>query len=169
MNDKNSIHNETQAYTRTVQEAENFSSCIDIILSNIFELKNKNIDQILSQLPDSSAHTIKKILTDNKVDSADNTAIENVLLKAKEEIKNLKIAKITLAIDPSEDTISLISDWINKNLGDGIILDLSKDESILGGVIISIDGVYKDQSLKKNLEELFIKRKSEILSSFLHK
>ena len=60
MNDKNSIHNETQAYTRTVQEAENFSSCIDIILSNIFELKNKNIDQILSQLPDSSAHTIKK-------------------------------------------------------------------------------------------------------------
>ena len=47
MNDKNSIHNETQAYTRTVQEAENFSSCIDIILSNIFELKNKNIDQIL--------------------------------------------------------------------------------------------------------------------------
>ena len=92
-----------------------------------------------------------------------------MLLKAKEEIKNLKIAKITLAIDPSEDTISLISDWINKNLGDGIILDLSKDESILGGVIISIDGVYKDQSLKKNLEELFIKRKSEILSSFLHK
>lgn len=169
MNDKNPIQNDIQAYIRTVQEAEDFSSSIDTVISNIFKLKNKNIDQILSELTDSSAQEIKKILTNNKIDSSDHTTIENVLLKAKEEIKKLKIAKITLAIDPSKDMISVISDWINKNLGGGIILDLSKDESILGGVIISIDGIYKDQSLKKNLEELFLKKKSEILGSILHK
>ena len=71
---------------------------------------------------------------------------------------------MSLAIDPTPETIDRLFDWVKKNLGEGIVLDIDKDESILGGAIISFDGIYNDLSLRKTLEGIFQTKKDEIMN-----
>lgn len=154
---------------RTLKEANDFLSSIDSILEGLFKLNN-NIDKILSESMEmKSSQTIRKILDDNNVLISDQSSIEKVLSKAKEELKNFQTVKITIAIEPTENTITLIHDWFINNLKINILLDINTDKSILGGIIISLDGVYKDLSVKKKLEEIFRNKRSELIKPILTK
>ncbi|MEK7573552.1 MAG: F0F1 ATP synthase subunit delta [Patescibacteria group bacterium] len=166
MNDKNKLIYEISNDIRTVAEADNFCSEIDVILENFYKVKNKNLEEVLLTSTGTSTSTlIKKILSDNKISLADNASCEKILVQTRDEIKKMKIVKITLAIDPSSEIISHISEWINQNLEANTLLDIDKDEEILGGAVISINGRYKDFSLRKSLAEVFTKKKNELIGS----
>jgi len=170
MNDNNKTNYEILKDIRTVQEANNFCSEIDNILENFYKLKNKNLDELLSSSTENSTSSIiKKILSDNKIPSSDFASCEKILSQLKDWIKKMKVIKITLAIDPSSEVISHISDWINQNLETNTLIDIDKDESILGGAVLSINGNYKDFSLKKTLEDVFARKKNELIKNIYPK
>lgn len=170
MNDKNQINYTISKDIRTVQEADNFCSEIDSILENSYKIKNKNLDEILSSLTGiSTSSLIKKILSDNNISSSDFASCEKILSQVKDGVKKMKVVKITLAIDPSNEIIAHISEWINQNLETNTLIDIDKDESILGGAVLSINGKYKDFSLKKNLEDVLARNKNELIKNIYPK
>ena len=150
---------------KLVEQLEEFSSEIDNILSNLFKVKNKNIEEILDRtVGQKTLGIVKKLVQENKIDSSDYNSLDKLLNGIKQDLKKIRNLKMSLAIDPTSEIIDHLFDWVKKNLGEGIILDIDKNETILGGTIISFDGRYKDLSLKRTLEETFRNKKSEIMS-----
>ena len=163
--DNTLILNDILGDIKTVAELDNFLAEIENVLASLFKVKNKSIDQILDKMVGkSTADTLRKLIEKNKIDSSNFSSLEKLLNDLKEDLKKMKILKISLAIDPSKEQIDHIFDWVKENLGKGIILDIDKDESILGGAVISFNGQYKDFSLKRTLEEIFKSKKTEIMS-----
>ncbi len=150
---------------KTVAELDNFLAEVENVLAGLFKVKNKSIDLILDTTAGkSTAGIIKRLAEQNKIIPSDYPSLEKVLTGLKVDLKKIKILKISLAIDPSQEQIDHIFDWVKENLGKGIILDIDKDESILGGAIISFDGTYKDFSLRRTLEGIFQTKKNEIMN-----
>lgn len=150
---------------KTREQLEEFSLEIDNILSNLFKVKNRNIEEVLGKtVGQRTIQIIKKLLQENKIDSSDYDSLDKLLNSIKQDLKKIRILKMSLAIDPTNEIVDHLFNWVKKNLGEGIILDIDRDETILGGAIISFDGRYKDFSLKRNLEEIFRDKKSEIMS-----
>jgi len=143
---------------RTVQEAEQFLREIDNLAANLFRTKGNSFEENLKRISNSNlAFLLREALTKNKINLEDMQAIENFLSGLKSEIKKLKVLKLEIAFDPSDETVSNISNWVAENIGNGIILDINTDLSLIGGAIITFEGKYKDLSLKKRFDDIFQK------------
>jgi len=150
---------------KTKEQLNEFSSEIDIVLSSLFKVKNKNIEEILDKsVGQKTLGIVKKLIQDNKIDPSDYNSLEKLLIGIKQDLKKITILKITLAIDPTPEIIDHLFEWVKQNLGEGIILDIDKNESILGGAVITFNGRYKDFSLKCTLGEIFKNKKAEIMN-----
>ncbi len=150
---------------KTIEQLEEFSSDIDNILSSLFKVKNKNIEEILNKtVGQKTLGIVKKLVETNKIDASDYNSLDKLLNGIKQDLRKIRILKMFLAIDPTSEIIDHVFDWVKKNLGEGIVLDIDKDESILGGAIISFNGTYKDFSLKRALEGIFQTKKDEIMN-----
>lgn len=161
----NLILNDILGDIKTVDRLDNFLAEIENVLLDLFKVKNKSIDQILDKTAGkSTADTLRKLIEKNKIDSSDYNSLDKLLNGIKQDLKKIRILKMSLAIDPTSETIDRLFDWVKENMGEGIILDIDKDESILGGAIISFNGRYKDFSLKRKLEEIFQTKKDDIMS-----
>ena len=90
--------------------------------------------------------------------------LEKLLFEIKQEISKVKVLKLYLAIDPTPQIIENTSSWVKENLGEDVVLDIERDETILGGAIISFDGQYKDFSLRKTLDEIFKSKRNEVFA-----
>lgn len=170
MNEKNKTEFELSGAIKTVRQAEDFCAEISFILNNLYNVGNTSIDQILTKHSSkATAGIIKKILINNKVLPTDFSNAEKILNALIDQVKRMKIIKLTLAIDPNDELVGKISAWVNENMEKNTLLDISRDESILGGAILSIDGVYKDFSLKKKLSDIFVDKKQELFSNISSK
>lgn len=144
----------------TKTDVTNFVSIIDLMLESLYNVKNNKLENILKKsLSVKTAETFKKIFLQY---GNDKEKIRNFLTELKAKLQNFKTLKLTLAIEPSKETLERINNWVRLNMGNGIIPEIEQDPRIIGGAIIEIDGIYKDYSLKKRLDEAFEKRKTEI-------
>lgn len=69
-----------------------------------------------------------------------------------------KVVNLTLAFKPSRGMKEIISQKIKESGEADFSLNIEKNSSILGGIILSCDGRYKNLSLKKNMDEFFKKK-----------
>ncbi|KKQ97641.1 MAG: hypothetical protein UT23_C0010G0037 [Candidatus Woesebacteria bacterium GW2011_GWA1_39_12] len=79
------------------------------------------------------------------------------------ELKNLKDVYLTLAYEPTQDQIDTIASFIRQSTGGKIILNLSYDPQLIGGVEIIYEGVFRDFSFKRIFEKEFEEDREEIL------
>ncbi|OGM30472.1 hypothetical protein A2630_04010 [Candidatus Woesebacteria bacterium RIFCSPHIGHO2_01_FULL_44_10] len=69
--------------------------------------------------------------------------------EAVEKIENLKVIKLALAFDPSTDFVDKMWQIVAQKMGEGIVLDIALDKSLIGGVVIEHDGQHQDYSLRR--------------------
>lgn len=72
-------------------------------------------------------------------------------------LTSLPQINLRIAFFPEEGTISKISQWLEKEIGKKIILDLNVDPRIAGGAIIEYKGKIIDFSLIKEIKKIDIK------------
>src|SRR3989338_474310 len=139
---------------RTLKETEEFLSQINNTLESLFKIKRGSFSQVLDKnMGAENAQILKKIAEEKKIDLSNHSSLEKLLFEIKQEISKVKVLKLYLAIDPTPQII--------ENLGEDVVLDIERDETILGGAIISFDGQYKDFSLRKTLDEIFKSKRNE--------
>jgi len=136
----------------TKEDADLLESELDTILSNLFK---KNIGQVLKK--EIRLKTLEE-LKKNFADFSNTEKVEVALNKVKDEIRKLKVLSLSIGFEPAEQTLETIFEWVKKNMGEGIVLDIKIDKGILGGAVIAYEGKYRDESVKKMLDDSFIKR-----------
>lgn len=146
---------------RTTDEGREMDIAIDKLLKSLYE-KEGSFDDTLNSINLRLAGEIREKLLKNKIDVKNKTGVEKFLREVREKIKESKILYITIAFEPTENTINRLFSWILKNAGDNILLDIQVDKNILGGALISFNGLYKDYSLNTAVSGIFRERKKEI-------
>ena len=144
------MYSEILANVRTRQEADLLVSELEGLLEKLYSSQSGDFDKAIGkQVRPGVASEIKKALQLQAVDR------EKFLRGLIEAVKKLKVVRLTLAFEAREDLVEAISDWLRTYLpGQGVILDLSDDKSILGGALVSYEGMFGDFSLKKSLDEI---------------
>lgn len=89
--------------------------------------------------------------------------LEEVCQELEHAIRALKVIFLTIAFDPPQESIDLITSWVKTNIGN-IVLDIEYNKHLLGGVIISYQGNYRDLTTKKILKQRLQEKKDDILS-----
>jgi F0F1-type ATP synthase delta subunit len=144
---------------RTKEELEVLLGEIELLKQSLYETKTGNFEEVISQKIRKAIG--EAILAELQKEKIDKEAYLEGLIK---ESKKLKYLKLTLAFEPTEKTVSRISEWLRTNVGQGILLDIEEDRSILGGAILAYRGEYKDFSLKALIDKYFEENKENILN-----
>ena len=148
---------------QTTQDVNDLLRELDFIASEIFKTKNKSLDKILPLISAKSAKNIADIFAKNKLNSGRKEEVSDLLEKLKESLKNFKIIKLTLAFEPSLNTIGKIHSFVLNNVGSGYILEIEVSENIMGGAIVIFNGKYGDFTLRKSLNDAFMNKKEEVV------
>lgn len=163
MKSDNLIYSDIVKSLKTTQEVEEFLSQVDNLLAKLFKVNPESLDKSLEKIISSKlAELLRESFKKNNINQNDHSAVEKFLNNIKNQAQQLNVLKLQLAFNPSDETITTVFNWVSENYGDGIVLDIQKDESIIGGTIITFNGKYKDFSLKRRLEDVFQKNKIDL-------
>jgi len=76
------------------------------------------------------------------------------LEELKKHLLEMPSLKLEIAFEPAEKFLEKISLWLEKELGQKIILDINVNSKIIGGAIIEYQGKYLNLSLEKEIDRL---------------
>lgn len=156
MDDKFSEYKALIDLTKTTEDLVSLQEEIDMILQSLFHVEVYKLEEVMEKFVRIRvAAEIEKLLKAHPNSSKED--IKVILSKAYRTICTLPILRLTMAFEPSEMQVSNISYWARSNLEQGILLDLSLDRSLIGGLVITYKGKYYDFSLKNKLKEIFEK------------
>jgi len=148
---------------KTTQEVESFVSEIDTLMFEFYNTKGLLIHKALDSISFGTVGKIMQAFLKNNLDINNKDTFVSFFQTLKILLKKLKVIKLVLAFDPTRRTIERIHNFVKENIGIGYILDIEVYHDVLGGAIVIFNGKYKDFTLKKNLEEVYRLRRSEML------
>ena len=148
---------------RTKQEKENLRDQISVLKAALFRSDPHEFEKILAtRLPGTMASTMREILSQSALkDNPD--AQRKFFQNVTEVIDKLPFLKLNIAFVPSEEMIQRLHEWVQKNMGAGVILDMAYDALILGGAQIIFQGKYKEVTLSQMITNVLIKEKTNVL------
>jgi len=97
-----------------------------------------------------------------KWDTEDKDNASKILGALTKEIISIESVEVDIATDPTDRIINLISAWSTRAFKNKMIVSIKVKPEIIGGVIVVVDGVYKDLSLANKLSRAFDEKKGEI-------
>lgn len=154
----NTKYNQIFSLIRTDREKTSFLRFLDNKSSQIFKINDTHTDE-----NDPHSIAIKEYLAEENVDPNDKNKLEDTLRDIRNTIESIDSINITLASYPNEKILTTLSSWLEKNMEDKVILNIDIDPNIGGGAIFS-NGIFKDYSLNKTIEEGFESKKAEIIA-----
>lgn len=133
---------------RTKSDYETLLSEIDILQDSLYRTGETSYDNVLiSKIRSTSASLFQTT-------AASKDIRKQLLLNIKKNLLLSKFVRLTLAFEPSNQSLETILAWIRKNVDEMAVLDISTEQNIIGGAIIEYQGKYMDMSLRKKLENL---------------
>lgn len=145
------MYSELLSIIQTTDDLKIFKRELQDLRGSLFNA-NEDFNSVLnSKVRKDISQIIGKILAEQKIDS--KTLLDNI----ESETEKLKVVKITLAFEPSAQSLAAIYQWFLDNIGQNVILDIYHNPNILGGVQVSMDGKYFDGSLISKVNEIIKK------------
>jgi len=132
---------------KTLQEAESLMLEIDRAVGQLFKDSLEGID------PD-----LLRFVNEAKENLHDAESLGKILSGLRMEISNMPVLTVSVAFNLSRDDILDICNWVASNVKKRVLLDFEFDPEVVGGCILSFNGVRKDYSLNSLLEDLCAKR-----------
>lgn len=150
------MYYELLSLARTKEEAKTLISELDSVSEALYKNRPEEIEDVLTK------KVRAKVAEVLRQDFAKGFNREKYISEIKEALKKYKVISLTLSFEPREGTLVKLSAWVKKNLGEEILLDISKDEKIVGGAVIISEGNFRDFSLRKKIKEYVSSQKSQI-------
>jgi len=153
------MYSEILSHIRTKSEAWQLEDEVDLLLDHLY--KGKAGDFELALKNDLRAWVSELLLS---AFANPDVKKDEYLRGLKEAIAKLRELKLTLAFEPTQNSIEKIHDWVRRNVGEGIILDVTLNPTIFAGAIVTFEGRYRDLSLRNKFREQFEQNRERIFS-----
>ncbi len=140
---------------RTVSEREYMESGLDVLRESLYRsfpdefnavLRTKfeaRIGDMLKQFFSKPSYMRNPILI-----AADIDAISKA-------IRAMRVLRLEVGLEPSEDVISRVAGWVAGNVGSDIALDIVHFPNVVGGARIVFQGKYKENTLDEMIQRVF--------------
>ncbi len=137
----------------TIQDINQFKQDLDLLSNSLFKT-HANLKRKINQLfTPYQSQLLYKILTSKKINFVKNAESgQEFIQDLQAYLDSLPILHLTLATLLPQQNLMQISDWLNTDTKSKIILDIVIDKNIIGGILIYQNGIYKDYSLKNQLD-----------------
>lgn len=137
---------------KTKAQARELSIRIASVAEQVFQ-NNFSLEQALSeQFGIQKKDLLLTILRNNQVNTEKPSAMKEFLTKLQEHINTLPVLSITLAVEPTEKTLRILSDWFLMNLKRQVLLDISVEPSLIAGIAIHYNGRFLDFSVRERVQ-----------------
>lgn len=145
-------------FFRTTLEAKDFSNRLSQVASKLYET-NFQLEKALSEaIGVNKKEAFMALLRDNNIDETSLQAIKTVLDGMQKYITSLPVLSITLAFEPTDETLRILSEWCSFTIKKQLLFDIEVSKKVIAGGIIHYNGKYKDYSIvptfQKILEEV---------------
>lgn len=147
---------------RTKQDARKLADELDLLMAKLY-LAEKGIFE--KTLDKKIRSWVSVLIKEGLSKVADKEGYLQGLLA---EISKLKTLHLTISFEPTEEGLDRFHSWVQSNVGQGVILEISVEPSLLGGAKIIYQGRYLDLSLTAKFKKVFAeesKRFYQILSA----
>lgn len=140
-------------FFKTKSQASDFSARLGLILQSIYQPSFNFEKALSSQFNLNTKDKFISLLRDCSVNTNSVADLKSFIEKLQEKISTMSIVSLTLAFEPTEQTMQVLSDWFLLNKKQ-ILLEVKVDPSIIGGAIIAFQGKYKDFSIKPKFDQI---------------
>jgi hypothetical protein len=151
------MYSEILSRIKTEKELREIEEEIEVLMESLYKTGGDTLDKVLNtKIKGWLAEEIKKAF-----EKGGNK--ESYLENLKKELEEMDSVRITLGFEPSLEVLENIHTWLSNNLKKNIVMDLTFNPSIIGGVIIAYEGKYRDFSLRKELINYFKEDKQVLI------
>lgn len=152
---------ETLKQVRTVADQIMMREAVEILESSFYRRDGQRTEKILSKnLSENLYQSVQKIVSDPELQLENN--FREYLAGLEDRLQNTKIIRFEVAFEPDENLIAEIGGWIERELGENIIMDFYLSPSIVGGAVIIYEGEYFNFILSAILERNFERSWQEV-------
>jgi hypothetical protein len=138
----------------TKAQASEFTTRI-ATLSEMTYQTNFNLEQVLmEQFGIEKKDKFMRLLQDANVNTQSATTLKAFFDKMREEVAALPVLPLTIAFEPTDQTLKLLSGWINLNVKKQIIFDISVNRHLVAGAAITFNGKFLDFSFKERFDKI---------------
>jgi len=153
---------------RTKEERDVLRDQISKLEAALYHADPEILEKILqTRIPETLAEKMRNMIDELKLRDHPE-AIKKFFQDFYNALQQLPLMRIGIAFTPTEEMVTCMHQWTKDNLGQGIILDINFDRSILGGAKIIFAGRYKEMTLAQMINDVFIKEKSAIKKIIQH-
>lgn len=137
-------------FAKTKAEALDFSDRVSAIANMVYQ-SGFQLDQTLMQtFGMQKKDAFLSLLRDHKVSTESHSDLKNFLTKIQETTLALPTLSLTLAFQPTEQTLETLSRWFMLNIKKQVLFDITVDPKIIAGMLISYQGKYLDFTIKQS-------------------
>jgi len=159
------MYSEILLKVKTEEEREALIEEIRGLKASLYEHGSFFEDTLRTRVRDWVSQVIKDAVAQRDAVAQKEIDKEKYLQGLIEELSKLKSAKLVLAFEPTEAAVQRYHEFISKEVGEGVVLNISCLPGILGGAIIIFEGKYRDFSLRRVFEEEFRQSRELILKT----
>lgn len=150
---------------RTTDERDMLLSEIDHLLPALFRPTNNRLQTVLAdETRKETKDAFLAIWEQQNISLTDHQKLQVSLHELRDYLLSCPILALVLAISPTEKMLTDTCIWIRANVHPLILLAISIDRGIVGGVLMTFEGIYKDYSLRSRLDAIFTNQQTYLLS-----
>lgn len=138
----------------TKSQADDFSQRLTIILDAIYTT-NFNLEKVLtSELGMRKKDACMKLLRENKIDESSTSGVQEFFKKIQETMSHFPLVLLTIAFEPTNETLTALSQWFLFTLKKHVILDIHTDRNLIAGATVTYNGRFKNYSLNSAFTDI---------------
>jgi F0F1-type ATP synthase delta subunit len=135
-------------FMTTKAEANDFLSRLNATTEKLFQT-NFNLHKVLTeQFGVTKSDRFLSLLLNNNINAESLPAVKDFLHKLQEQVTQLPVLSITIAFEPSQQTLASLSEWFLVNLKKQMLFDITVDKRLVAGAMINYNGKHLDFSVQ---------------------
>lgn len=141
-------------FFKTKSQASEFSKHLSTILKNIYTTNFDLEKALIHELGLMKKDSFMKLLHAEKISIQSIQDIAKFLQMILDMIPSLSVVTLTIAFEPTEDSLQAFSQWFLMSTKKQVVFDIQIDYKLLAGATITYNGKFKDYSIKPFFDKL---------------
>lgn len=142
-------------FFQTKAQAIDFSTRLAHIIESLYKTDFILERVLMEQFGIQKKDVFLKFLRSQNIATEKIDSLKAIFTKMQETIQTLPILSLTIAFEPNETTLKLVSQWFVAQLHKQLLLDIKVDTGVIGGAAMTYKGRYLDYSIKPVFDKIF--------------
>lgn len=140
-------------FFKTKAESIDFSTRLAAISEKIYKTDFDLEKTLMEEFGLRKKDKFVTLLRNNKINIESQSALSDFFGKIVEKISTLSVLSITLAFEPTEKTLEVLSEWFLLNINKQFLFDFKVDFGLIAGAQILANGRHFDFSIRSKFDQ----------------